>query len=149
MDYEVALSKIQDFLLEVDSSKVLDKIVEFLYQSFDTYSWVGIYIVKGENLILGPWRGRQATEHTSIPIGSGICGSAAQTGKTEIVADVSKDTRYLACFLSTKSEIVVPIKKNDLIIGEIDIDSDTPDAFSSQDKEFLEKIADMIHDHIR
>ena len=92
-------------------------------------------------MILGPWRGKQATEHKRIPIGKGICGSAAEAGKTVIVPDVSKDNRYLSCFVTTRSEIVVPIKKNGKVIGEIDIDSNMLDAFDDNDAVFLEKIA--------
>ena len=78
----------------------------------------------------------------------GICGAAAATGKTEVIPDVHQDDRYLSCFISTKSEIVVPIKIDDKIIGEIDIDSDIKDAFSEEDCIFLEKIADMLAEHI-
>ena len=129
-------------------STVLQKIVDLLYDGFEKYSWVGIYLVKGDSLILGPWKGIQATEHTSIPLGKGVCGAAVQSGKTECVDDVSKDARYLSCFLSTRSEIVVPIKKASGILGEIDIDSDRPAAFDAQDVEFLEKVADMLSVHI-
>jgi len=111
-------------------------------------NWVGIYLVKGDVLVLGPWKGKQATEHTKISIGKGVCGSAARSGKTEVVADVSKDNRYLSCFRSTRSEIVVPIIKNNKVIGEIDIDSDVPAAFDKTDERFLEKIADMLCKHI-
>ncbi|MCI0501788.1 MAG: GAF domain-containing protein, partial [Epsilonproteobacteria bacterium] len=89
-----------------------------------------------------------ATEHTRIPIGKGVCGSAAATGKTEIVDDVHSDKRYLACFVSTKSEIVVPIKKEGKTIGEIDIDSDKIGAFTIKDKIFLEKVANILKDYI-
>ncbi len=78
-----------------------------------------------------------------------MCGAAAKTGNTELVDDVSKDKQYLSCFLSTRSEIVVPIKKKDVVIGEIDIDSDLPSAFDKNDAVFLEKIADMLQQHIR
>ena len=148
MDYEIAEKKIKEIISEGEASQVLHDVVDFLYESFDKYSWIGIYIVRGDKLILGPWRGEQATEHTQIPIGRGICGSAAETGKTEIVSDVSKDKRYLSCFISTRSEIVVPIKKNGEVVGEIDIDSDIPDAFDENDAVFLEKVADEISDFI-
>lgn len=148
MDYEIAEKKIKEIISEGEDSQVLHDVVDFLYESFDKYSWIGIYIVRGDKLILGPWRGEQATEHTQIPIGRGICGSAAMSGKTEIVSDVSKDKRYLSCFISTRSEIVVPIKKNGEVVGEIDIDSDIPDAFDENDAVFLEKIADEISDFI-
>ena len=147
MDYLLAEQKIQD-IINSKSSNLLTEIVEFLYVNFNQYSWVGIYLVEGNDLVLGPWKGKQATEHIRIPIGQGICGSAALSGKTEVIPDVNADKRYLACFISTKSEIVVPIKKEGKILGEIDIDSDIKDAFKKEDADFLEKIADMLSKHI-
>ena len=146
MNHKKALYEVEKIISK--SKNVLDDVVEFLYKNFDYYSWVGIYIVKGNYLILGSWRGPQATGHTKIPIGTGICGSAAKTGKTEIIGDVNSDDRYLSCFVSTKSEIVVPIKKDGKIVGEIDIDSDVKNAFKKEDKTFLEKVADMLGEHI-
>lgn len=148
MDYELAENKIKEIIFRNQSSQVLQNVVNFLFDKFNKYTWIGIYIVDGDNLVLGPWKGEQATEHVKIPIGKGICGSAAASGKTEIIPDVNAADRYLACFVSTKSEIVVPIKDNYKIIGEIDIDSDKKDAFTRKDKEFLEKIADMLSKHI-
>lgn len=148
MDYDVAEETVKQIIFKSDVSQFLQNVVDYLYKYFDKYSWVGIYIVKGDSLILGPWNGEQATEHTKIPIGKGVCGSAAQSGKTEVVADVSKDGRYLACFVSTRSEIVVPIKKNGVVVGEIDVDSDVSDAFDKSDVVFLEKITDMLGKHI-
>lgn len=148
LDYKKAERTIQKILLTHPTSTVLQKVVDILYECFEKYSWVGIYLVKGNDLVLGPWKGKQATEHTRIPIGTGVCGTAAKTGRTEQVDDVSADTRYLSCFLSTKSEIVVPIKKRALVVGEIDIDSDKPAAFTDADSVFLEKVADMLSQHI-
>lgn len=147
MDYDYAKQKIKQILTK-NKEKSVQQVVDFLQSNFEMYSWVGIYVVKDNMLQLGPWQGDQATEHTEIPIGQGICGAAAKTGKTEIVSDVHADNRYLSCFVSTRSEIVVPIKKNSKIIGEIDIDSDTPDAFSKEDDLFLKEIADMLSEHI-
>ena len=127
---------------------VLEKVVDYLYEHGETYDWIGIYFVRGNELVLGPWRGKQATDHTRIPVGTGICGAAAHSGKTELVSDVHADQRYLACFTSTQSEIVVPIIKNKHVLGEIDIDGDRPHAFTLRDKEFLEKVADMLSEHI-
>jgi len=148
LDYEVAENRIKQIISTSQGIHALQNTVAYLYDNFDKYTWIGIYIVNGDNLVLGPWKGDQATEHVKIPIGKGICGSAAASGRTEIVHDVNADKRYLACFVSTKSEIVVPIKKYDTVIGEIDIDSDKKDAFTRIDKEFLEKIADMLSQHI-
>lgn len=146
--YKDVEQKILKILNKSKKSNILQDVVNLLYKMFEKYSWVGIYIVKDNNLILGPWKGRQSTEHNKIPIGKGICGSAAKTGKTELINNVNTDKRYLACFISTKSEIVVPIKRNDIVIGEIDIDSDKKDGFNQKDSVFLEKIADMLSKHI-
>jgi L-methionine (R)-S-oxide reductase len=143
MEYEKILKKIDKIIQKnKDSKYILEEIVKILYQKINHYNWVGIYIVEKDDLILGPWRGEQATEHTKIPVGKGVCGSAAATGKTEIVPNVKEDNRYLECFIGTKSEIVVPIKKDGRILAEIDIDSNAEDAFTKKDKIFLEKIAE-------
>jgi L-methionine (R)-S-oxide reductase len=130
-----------------DADDVLRDVVSVLHDRFAHYSWVGIYLVEGEDLVLGPWKGPEATEHVRIPVGSGICGAAAASGVTELVEDVNADPRYLACFPSTRSEIVVPISYDDDVVGEIDIDSDTPAAFSPADQELLERVAALIAPH--
>ena len=97
--------------------------------------------------MLGPWKGPAATDHVRIPIGQGVCGAAAASGETEIVDDVNADPRYLACFVSTRSEIVVPISYGGLVVAEIDIDSDQPAAFGDADRQFLEQVAERIGLH--
>ena len=148
MNYETAEKKIREIISNEKVSDLLQYVVDFLYNNFDKYSWIGIYFVQGNDLVLDSWSGKQATEHTRIPIGRGICGSAASSGKTELVPDVNADARYLSCFVSTRSEIVVPIKKDGNVVGEIDIDSDIIDAFHEKDVLFLEKVADMLKMHI-
>jgi L-methionine (R)-S-oxide reductase len=130
-----------------DSDDILRRVVDLLHERFEAYSWIGIYFVEGDELVLGPWRGPQATEHVRIPVGQGICGAAAASGRTEIVDDVNADDRYLSCFLSTRSEIVVPIVYDTLVVAEIDIDSDQPAAFGEDDREFLERVAAAISEH--
>jgi L-methionine (R)-S-oxide reductase len=121
--------------------------VEVLQKEFKHYSWVGIYLVEGDDLVLGPWQGPEATEHVRIPFGQGVCGAAAASGQTEIVDDVNADPRYLACFPSTRSEILVPIAHDGRVVGEIDIDSDRPAAFGDEDSAFLERVADLVAPH--
>jgi len=127
-----------------DADEVLRQVVSILHDRFDDYSWVGIYLVEGDDLVLGPWQGPEATEHVRIPVGQGICGAAAASGETEVVDDVNADPRYLACFPSTRSEIVVPIAYGGKVVGEIDIDSDRPAAFGPDDRSFLERVALLI-----
>ena len=119
-------------------------MVDILHERFPHYDWVGIYWVDGSDLVLGPWIGPQATEHTRIPIGIGVCGAAAASGQTEIVPDVNADPRYLACFASTRSEIVVPIFADGVVVGEIDIDGSDLDAFDETDARFLEEVAALL-----
>lgn len=134
---------------EPTAERVLQRTVDLLHDTFDHYSWVGIYLVEGDELVLAAWRGPQETQHVRIPIGQGICGAAASSGQTEVVDDVQADERYLACFPSTRSEIVVPIVFRNEIIGEIDIDSDRPAAFDDADRAFLEHVARMISSRCR
>lgn len=121
-------------------------IVSLLYKCFGHYSWVGIYLLRDNELRLGPWKGKAPTQHTVIPLGKGICGIAATTCKTEIIDEVRSDDRYLACFPETRSEIVVPIKKEGRVIGEIDIDSEKAFAFQKDDRRFLEALANFLSD---
>jgi L-methionine (R)-S-oxide reductase len=127
-----------------EADEVLRAVVDVLHDRFDDYSWVGIYLVEGDDLVLGPWKGPEATEHVRIPVGQGICGAAAATGRTEVVDDVNGDPRYLSCFPSTRSEIVVPIAHEGRVVGEIDIDSDRPAAFGEDDRALLERVALLI-----
>jgi GAF domain-containing protein len=125
------------------SEKLPLAAVRLLHENFEHYDWVGIYHIAGNDLVLGPFLGKPSP-HTRIKVGHGICGSAAEQEQTIIVDDVNADPRYLACSLDTKSEIVVPIFKNGKVIGEIDIDSNTPAAFRDDDRRFLEEIAQLL-----
>lgn len=129
---------------EPDPAAAAQRAVELLHDRFPHYDWVGIYWVDGSDLLLGPWVGPLATEHTRIPIGTGVCGAAAASGQTEIVPDVNADPRYLACFTSTRSEIVVPIFHEGAVVGEIDIDGSDLDAFDQKDAQFLEELAALL-----
>ncbi len=118
----------------------LDWVVEALRTRLSRYAWAGIYLVRDGMLVLQCYRGKPSP-HSRIPIGEGICGAAVAEEQTIVVGDVSRDTRYLACSVDTRSEIVVPVRAHGAIVGEIDVDSDTPDAFGDLDRAFLETLA--------
>jgi GAF domain-containing protein len=141
------LGRLEAALASNQGHQALEATAKALNTSVPTYSWVGIYLVQGGDLVLDAWSGPSATEHTRIPIGKGVCGFAAKAGKTEIVSDVGKDPRYLECFPTTRAEIVVPIFNSEKVVGEIDIDGDQLDAFSSLDQELLEVVARKIGPH--
>jgi GAF domain-containing protein len=122
--------------------------VNILREISDHFDWVGIYLVRKNDLVLEAYAGDEETEYVRIPIGQGICGSAAKKGATIVVPDVSKDPGYLMCFASTRSEIVVPIKGMKGVFGEINIDSSRLSAFSQKDREILEATASLLARHL-
>jgi len=126
-----------------NKEEILKETVRILKENFTYYNWVGIYLLEGDELVLGHYSGKPSP-HIRIPLNRGICGAAASQKKSIIVKDVSTDPRYLACSLETKSEIVAPLMKEGRVLGEIDIDSDKLDAFSQEDKLFLEQICSIL-----
>ena len=117
--------------------------VRLLKDAIPYYTWVGIYLLDGNELVLGPFLGKPSP-HTRIPLGRGICGAAASEKATIVVDDVNADARYLACSIETQSEIVVPIMQGTQVLGEIDIDSDQRAAFGPSDRALLEPVAAML-----
>lgn len=117
----------------------LQQVCEYLKNNFPHYDWVGFYFADhaSQMLHLGPFAG-EPTEHTAIPFGKGICGQVAVSNQNFIVPDVAAQDNYIACSLHVKAEIVVPIFKEGKNIGQIDIDSHTPNPFTSVDLELLE-----------
>lgn len=123
----------------------LRALCQLLHDTVDHYNWVGFYFRNGdkEELILGPYVGAP-TDHTVIPFGRGICGQVAVSNQNFVVPDVSAQDNYLACSLTVKSEIVVPIFVDGENIGQIDIDSHELNPFSDQDEPFLEFVCSEV-----
>ena len=125
------------------AEEAMRETVNVLKDQMPDYSWVGIYLLEGDELVLGPFLGKPSP-HTRIPLHQGICGAAASHKATIVVDDVDADPRYLACSLETRSEIVVPILRGSEVLGEIDIDSDKKAAFGAADRELLESVAEIL-----
>lgn len=106
------------------------------------FFWVGMYFVKEGELVLGPFQGPVAC--TRIPSGKGVCGTAWKEKKTLIVNDVEKFPGHIACSSESKSEIVVPVFKNGMVVAVLDVDSDKPNDFDEDDKKYLEKVTKLI-----
>lgn len=125
-------------------------IVAAMAQRLPHFSWTGFYMldpVDPSMLFLGPFVGAP-TPHVRIPVTQGICGAAVASGETVIVDDVAADPRYLSCSIDTRSEIVVPIYVRGSVVGEIDIDSRDPAAFTDADRTFLEEAARIVGTYI-
>jgi L-methionine (R)-S-oxide reductase len=130
-----------------NANSAMKQAVQLLKDGMPAYTWVGIYVLDGDELVLGPYLGKPSP-HTRIPLGRGICGAAATEKQTIVVDDVNADARYLACSIETKSEIVVPIMQGAEVLGEIDIDSDRAAAFGGADRALLEPIAALLADRL-
>ena len=141
------LKSLEPKILDIvkDESKAVDTrlgdICELLRNNVDHYDWVGFYFKNGDKkeLKLGPYAGAP-TDHTIIPFGKGICGQVAVSNQNFVVPDVAAQDNYIACSITVKAEIVVPLFVNGENVGQIDIDSNTPDPFTEEDERFLEFI---------
>jgi L-methionine (R)-S-oxide reductase len=129
------------------ASDLMQRMVKLLHERMLKYNWVGFYMLepgaKPPMLVLGAFEGAM-TPHTRIPLNQGICGAAASSGQTVVVDDVRKDSRYLACSLETKSEIVVPVFVHGKVAGELDIDSHFPAAFTPADQDLVQHCAALV-----
>jgi len=146
--YKLLTKQIKD-LLSTDDDELsnLSNLTAAINQTFKKVSWVGFYLFKNHKLILGPFQGKVAC--TQIEIGKGVCGTAAEKKNTIIVGDVNKFPGHIFCDADSKSEIVVPIVKNDgSLYGVIDLDSTEYGAFNDVDKEYLEEICKFLSEEI-
>ncbi len=123
----------------------LTEICELLQTSIGYYDWVGFYFAnKAERTLHLKAFAGEPTDHTVIPFGKGICGQVAESNKNFVVPDVKAQTNYIACSIYVKAEIVVPLFKEGENIGQIDIDSNTADPFSTEDERFLEWVNSQV-----
>jgi GAF domain-containing protein len=141
--YLLLIKQIKNLLNKSDN--ILSNLSNFtaaLKQTFDKISWVGFYLFDGHKLFLGPFQGKVAC--TEIILGKGVCGTAAQNRETIIVPDVNKFPGHIACDVDSKSEIVVPIIKDEKLYGVLDLDSTEYDSFNGTDKKYLEEIINFL-----
>jgi len=145
--YEKFSIIIKDLLNKNDNKlSNLSNFTAALKQTFDKINWVGFYLFDGEKLYLGPFQGKVAC--TQIELGKGVCGSAASSLKTIIVPDVNKFSGHIVCDSDSKSEIVIPLIKNDKLLGVLDIDSASLNAFDETEKKYLEYICNFLTEEI-
>jgi L-methionine (R)-S-oxide reductase len=143
------LAAIKTLAKEPDPKKAIQSVMEHLKAHRKDFHWVGVYILKGDMLHVGPYTG-PVTDHVRIPIGKGVCGTAVIENKNQLVDDVASLDNYLACNLETRSEIVVLVRNaKGGIIGQIDIDSTKVKAFGPEDETFLEAVGNAICHHMQ
>lgn len=136
-DYKLLDSQLRALLAdETDALASSSNFVALLTQAMDDINWLGIYVLRGEELVLGPFQGKPACVHLNV--GSGVCGVAAARLETQRVADVHNFEGHIACDADSRSELVVPLVCGGNLIGVLDIDSPTPARFSAEDQEGVE-----------
>jgi L-methionine (R)-S-oxide reductase len=144
IDYDAIDAEIRREVTAASSpDDAMTRLVTILKTRIPDYTWVGVYVLDGTTLRLGPYLGKPSP-HTAIPLGSGICGAAATSKETIVVDDVNGDERYLACSIETQSEIVVPVMRGGEVLAEIDVDSDRRAAFGAADRRLLESAAAVL-----
>ncbi|MHB8994465.1 MAG: GAF domain-containing protein [Armatimonadota bacterium] len=143
-EYQSALASIRA-IVEVPQSatETVAQTMRAIRDHLPRYEWVGVYVLHGENLDLGPFVGAD-TDHQRIPVGTGVCGTAVLQRRNQLVEDVRKLNNYLACSPTVRSEIVVLIWDGDKILGQIDADSDETGAFTADDEKFLTQVAELL-----
>lgn len=145
--YETVIKQL-DALLTGEPNVVanLSNASALLNQFLDRVNWVGFYVTEGNQLVLGPFQGMPAC--VRIPFGRGVCGVAAETKTTQLVADVYQFPGHIACDSASNSEIVVPIVKEGTVVGVLDIDSPEKNRFDEVDQRYLEKFVETLLKHI-
>ncbi len=131
------------FTREVGRQELLRLAADHVRAAGPPYTSVYLYMLYGNELVLEAFAGRP-TDHTRIPVGRGVCGTAVASGKDQNVGDVRAIQNYIACNLFTRSELVVLIRRGDLILGQIDVDSDLSDPFDAAEQAEVRKVADAL-----
>ncbi|HFJ9440494.1 MULTISPECIES: GAF domain-containing protein [Bacillus] len=145
--YETVIKQLDALLTgELNVVANLSNASALLNQFLDRVNWVGFYVTEGNQLVLGPFQGMPAC--VRIPFGRGVCGVAAETKTTQLVADVHQFPGHIACDSASNSEIVVPIVKEGIVIGVLDIDSPEKNRFDEVDQRYLEKFVETLLKHM-
>lgn len=136
-------------LIEDESNliAILSNTSALLNDHLDQVNWVGFYLIENNELILGPFQGHPACVH--IQIGKGVCGTAVSNNETQVVEDVHQFPGHIACDANSNSEIVIPIHKDNKIIGVLDIDAPIKSRFNDEDRKELEKVVSIIENQIK
>ena len=142
-DYEALCMKLTGLLDSVPHRIAnLANASALIYESLEDLNWAGFYLLEGETLVLGPFQGKPAC--IEIPLGRGVCGTAAQTGQTQLVPDVHLFPGHIACDSASNSEIVVPLRVDGKVVGVLDLDSPWPGRFTVEDQAGLEAVGSIV-----
>jgi GAF domain-containing protein len=131
---------------EADGIANMANVSALIWQFVPELNWAGFYRMVGGELVLGPFQGKSAC--IRIPLTKGVCGAAARTGETQLVEDVHAFPGHIACDAASRSELVVPVKRDGALIAVIDLDSPLPARFDAEDAKGIEALANLLNDRI-
>ena len=144
LDAEKVIASLRGgFARDVGREGLLRTAAEKIRAAGEPYTSVYLYMLHGSELVLEAYAGRE-TDHTRIPVGTGVCGTAVTTGEDQNVPDVRAISNYLACNTWTRAELVVLIRRGETILGQIDVDSDLPDPFTPDEEAAVRRVADAL-----
>lgn len=142
-NYPLLLRQLEELLaMETDPVANMANMAAVLFNGLENLNWAGFYVLRGDTLVLGPFQGKPAC--VRIALGKGVCGTAAQTGQTQLVKNVHEFKGHIACDSASNSEIVVPIFKDGHVWGVLDIDSPVLARFDETDKDYLERTVRLL-----
>lgn len=142
-DYGLLDSQLRALLAgETDALANASNFVALLKNAMERVNWLGVYVLRGNELVLGPFQGKPACVH--IPVGTGVCGTAAASLRTQRIADVHEFEGHIVCDADSRSELVVPLITHGKLIGVLDIDSPIPDRFSEADQQGVERLCETF-----
>jgi len=145
LDYDLLQSQLRTLLTgETDALAATSNFVALLFTTLDDVNWLGVYVLRGHELVLGPFQGKPACVH--IPVGKGVCGVAASARTTQLVADVHEFPGHIVCDTDSRSELVVPLLVDDELIGVLDIDSPSLARFTDADQRGVEQLCTVFCD---
>lgn len=143
LDYQHLQSQLRALLAdETDALASTSNFVALLFSSIDDINWLGVYVLRDDALVLGPFQGKPACVH--IPLDRGVCGTAASTRRTQRIADVHDFPGHIVCDADSRSELVVPLVIDDRLIGVLDIDSPSLARFTSADQQGIERLCALF-----
>ena len=147
MDYQLLARQAEALIKDVPYTIAnLANLSALIYEYLPEINWAGFYLLEGNILVLGPFQGKPAC--TQIPCGKGVCGTAVKENKTILVRDVHEFEGHIACDQASRSELVIPVRQGNQIIGVLDIDSPIPDRFTQEDRRGLERIVEILENAI-
>lgn len=146
-DYEALIAQV-DALTSGVPHRIsnLANVSALIFDAMDDLNWAGFYLLEGETLVLGPFQGKPAC--IEIPVSRGVCGAAVREDRSQLVPDVHAFAGHIACDSASRSELVVPLRKNGAVIGVLDLDSPSPARFTEADRTGMERLARVLEQNL-